>query len=302
MASKKRGQTQPPAPNMADDDKECEFAYADGAVEMQVMINSGGAERFRQVTNLTITIDSTTWTDLEDDDWAFALSLYKPCCDCLEHITINIQGSNLFTRLNYIKPLFQTTTEVFSTVGETTAPVCDNHSPTYKATTRKKNAQTTSQSPDSTTVTKYAHRPIPISSVPIYIAGEKAIIAALKALGPIPLITITGPMELSLRRELIASLNPSWQISTHCLAQYGLEADDATKVVETEALEATTVRTGQKMCQVGPTLYQDSEDFGTTKTRRTGSLYGLPATFVVPTGKAGRVVLGWKAGRTWRGP
>lgn len=301
MASKKRGQIRTPASDMAEDNKRCEFAYADGAVEMQVMISSGGAERFRQVTDLTITIDGTTWTDIEDDDWSFALGAYQSCCDRLEHITIIIQGSTLFTRLNYIKPLFHTTTEVFSNIIDAEDPDCDNHSPTFRAGRKNVN-----QPSPRSVVTKYTNRSVPITNVAIHIAGEKAIITALKAFSPIPRISIIGPMELSLRRELISSLNPNWQASPHCVAQYGLKPADAAKVAKTETLEAATIHTGYKMCPIGPNLTQDGEDFGatkfTTKTRNAENLYGMPASFVVPTGKAGRVVLGWKAGKTWRGP
>lgn len=266
----------------------------------------GGSEVASKIKHLKITIDSSGWTDVEDDTWCMALGAFAPHSKNLEHLHITIKGSVLFTQFNYIRPALHTMVafgydpdERSSDSEASDAASSSEVKPPYKRPPKLQEIP----SPTSKFKTlKYTKRAVPYEKVGLHMA-EKAIVSALLSLRkPIPCITIQGPMELGLRRCLIATLNPEWTTSAHCYAQAGYAPADSKVVEETERREELILSTGSDMVKIGLNAGSghDGEDFGTAKGRSRYSHAGM----VVPTSKAGRQAYGWKATsvRAWKGP
>lgn len=79
------------------------FAYQKGAYELSALMISEDPNAQRQITHLRIIIDGSTWTDGEDDAWCYALSLFGPESEKLQHLTLVIEGDTLFTERTFWK-------------------------------------------------------------------------------------------------------------------------------------------------------------------------------------------------------
>jgi hypothetical protein len=82
------------------------FAYATGAERFFSLKRLD----YEHITHLTITVDASKWTDYEDDMWTFGLAGVA-CNNNLTHLTLNIEGANLFTEDNYMAPVIWSSEE-----------------------------------------------------------------------------------------------------------------------------------------------------------------------------------------------
>lgn len=136
---------------------------------------------------------------------------------------------------------------------------------------------------------------------------EKAIVPALIDLfkdrtSPLGFITIQGPMELSLRRHIISSINPAYMSFTILRAEAGYSIHDNVQVSQVQAWEAS-----------GPELVflkkgvQDPGDLGqwNKESVKDVNMHAL-GEWLVPSGKGARGVWGWRVGgprvKVWKGP
>jgi len=276
------------------------------------LATAGRTDDLRRITDLKVVIDGSNWTDTTDDIMSIGLRTFAPFSDNLEHLHIVINGPFLFTRFNYIKPIVQDQVAFGVLRRESESDSGDSsHQPqTPKAKGPQKKAnklhEVTEKTKATLKVKEYKTRMVDAKDLDLHITAEKAIISALLCLKkPVSRISIHGYMELSLRRHLIAMLNPDWITSTHCHAHAGYAATDLIMVEDAEEQEKLCLETGREMVpmKAGATdILQDGEDFGMIKSQDT-TTYGWPG-WVVPTGKAGRQVHGWKAAavHAWKGP
>ncbi|KAL1311025.1 hypothetical protein AAFC00_001243 [Neodothiora populina] len=273
--------------------------FKDDAEVFYVRIITGGSEEIKQITHLSLIIDSDTFFDDEDDTWSTMLRAYAPLSQRLTHLTIVVKGANLFTRSNYIKPLlydmasFGYTEDFASECGG--ADVLEQD---YKKDSRKIEQLLPNGEGN---VTKYQRRAIGSDQVNLHVTGEKAIVTAIVNLQlPIPHVTIYGYMEYGLRSYLVQTLNPEWEQDEDCLIQLGYVADDFEDVQEAIHHEEECLIAGTHMVRISPVTEPDEmEHFNGPRLGRD-NLIGWPLL----TGRALRQVYGWRGEtlRAWKGP
>lgn len=260
-------------------------------------------EKARALTELRIVIDGSNWTDYQDDIWAMALRAYAPLSNNLVHLQIIVTGSVLFTQFNYIKPVISTMVPFGIPVGDSDSESSTSDSPgsAQSGTPSGRNKKTQAM-PSPTTfrnpITRYNKRVVPQEKLAFHLTGQKAIITALLGLAkPIPVITIEGPMEMAVRRNLIMALNPRWESSEHCQEQMGYDPNDCDAVEEAEKHEQEMMSTGTEMVRLRSSdSADDADDFHLTASAR-------PTNWEVLTGIAGRQAYGWKTTTSaWMGP
>lgn len=259
------------------------------------------------------------------------LATFKPLSQKVAHLSIHIKGNILFTRHNYVKPEIHINEEVLAVKGKgkglehdlgpyNAAPVSNDNKadPLKKPKFTRSSMNSTANAdwlpsslntPAAETAKKgssYITKKVPSHLINLHIY-EKAIIPALIDLfkdrpSPLAFITIQGPMELSLRRHIISSINPSFMSSMILLNEAGYSINDEPQVSQVQAWEAS-----------GPELVflkkgiQDPDDFGqwNKKSMEDVNMHAL-GEWIVPSGKGARGVWGWRVGgprvKVWRGP
>jgi hypothetical protein len=247
----------------------------------------------------------------------------------LNQVTIIIRGTHLFTRNNYIKPaIFYSEVVTPGTKEkkeeekvenkddpETEEEVAPSSNKSKKSKKSKKKKQTRSAAGPSTstpapapvvdkTHDRLVMRRLPANKVDLYIyekAMIKLMITTLSANGrQIPTITIRGPMELALRRDIIIGLNHNFFSDPILRAEAGFAPEDRARVAPAEAWE----RSHPEMRCIGE-YKQNPDDFGlwNKTTLEEVNKHGL-TEWVVPTGKGGRTVMGFRvsSSKVWKGP
>lgn len=152
----------------------------------------------------------------------------------------------------------------------------------------------------------YVTKKVPSHFINLHIY-EKAIVPALINIfrdrtSPLDFITIQGPMELSLRRHIISSINPAFMSSMILHTEAGYSIHDNAQISQVQAWEAS-----------GPELVflkkgiQDPDDFGqwNKESMADVNMHAL-GEWIVPSGKGARGVWGWRVGgprvKVWKGP
>jgi hypothetical protein len=250
------------------------------------------------------------------------------------HLSIYIEGPNVFTRNNYVKPEITIQEEVLPVQGKGKGldhelglhypvPVHDDDlekppskKPKFTRSTMNSTANAdfmpaslnTPAAPPTKKGPTYITKKVPSHLINLHIY-EKAIIPALinvfKNHSPrLSFITIQGPMELSLRRHIISSINPSFMSNTTLNTEAGYAPTDAAAIAEVQTWEA-----GHPEMALLRRGVQDPDDFGQWNKQATGmqsvNMHGL-GEWIVPSGKGARGVWGWKTQgpgvKVWRGP
>ena len=248
----------------------------------------------------------------------------------VDHLSIHLEGSYVFTRNNYVKPEITVQEEVLPVQGRGKgldhelgfhypAPVPDDKVEEHLAKKPKFTRSTMNSSanadfmpaslntpPAGPKGSYYRTKKHPSHLINLHIY-EKAFIPTLinvfkdRTL-PLPYITIQGPMELSLRRHIISSINPHY-LSNHVLrAESGNSPADAAAVAEVQAWEASHPE--MVLLRRG---IQDPDDFSQWERQKDGEahMHNL-GEWIVPSGKGGRGVWGWRTQgpgvKVWRGP
>lgn len=163
----------------------------------------------------------------------------------------------------------------------------------------------------------YRYKKLPIDGGALPQVYPKAVVFALEALAPVRWVSIAGPMEVELRRKLVTRLVPDWESQNGGWnrMQLGLVESLSAEVYEADVREREGRSTGEGLRPLsgfsGPggvsqaSERQDEEDFGGRKGKGYGMVqgmqFGMPRGWVVPTGKAGRVMMGWDARKAWMG-
>lgn len=294
----------------------------DEATAVMTQIESGGADEFARTTHLELVIDSSDFGDWEDDVWCMFFRTFAPLSANLNHLTIIIRGNVLFTRNNYIKPQVFYSEEVVparkeedkgtpikeespesndESANEPAAPLSKKQQKKLKkaahgkatrssgAAIKKEETTSAAKSPTSPKFKTVQRSPYAIE---LHI-HEKLLVAQLLTLHkPIPRINIRGPMELSLRRYLISSLNTDWNSNPQLITEAGFGARDSARVAEVEAWEQSVPE--MKCIEDG----KGGEEFAAFK--------GGMGRWVVPTGKGGRMLMGYRTNSIgtmwWKGP
>lgn len=285
----------------------------DQANDFFTRVSTGDDDQISKITNLTIVIDGSSWTDYQDDIWSIALRAFAPYSQNLQCLEIIIRGNNLFTRYNYIKPIISSRVP-FGYVEEDSSSSSDDYFDTPRSLRRsKKRPQKPKrlqemQSPTSKTPElKYNKRFVPAEHIEMHITREKAIISAILSLHkPINMVAIRGYMELGLRRNLISTLNPNWNESTVCLTHSGFDSVDIHETDEVDRREEEFLKSEESMVKIGAAdalQLQDDVDFDEFAAQEESGCKKA-AKKDVPTGKAGRQVYGWRATAVgaWKGP
>jgi hypothetical protein len=251
------------------------------------------------------------------------------------HLSIYIEGANVFTRNNYVRPEITIQEEVLPVQGKGkgldhelglhyTAPIPNDEHEDYpskkpKFTRSSMNStanadfmlaslNTPAATPANNKGSTYITKKVPSHLINLHIY-EKAIIPALINVfkgrnPPLPFITIQGPMELSLRRHIIGSLNPSYLSNNILHTEAGHAPNDAPAITQVQTWEAS--RPEMALLRRG---VQDPDDFGQWEKQKTGmqsvNMHGL-GEWIVPSGKGARGVWGWRAQgpgvKVWSGP
>ncbi|CAD0107477.1 unnamed protein product [Aureobasidium uvarum] len=283
--------------------------------EFMDQINTDGSDDFLKTNHLKLVINSSDFGDWEDDS------------------CIYIKGTNLFTRHNYVKPEITIQEEVPLPVkgkGKgvdadlgpyNSAPAFDGNNegaakkPKFTRSSMNSTANADFIPPSLTTLTadtsskrgpSYTTKKIPSPKINIHVY-EKAIIPAIIDMfanrdPPLAFITIQGPMQLSLRRHIISSINPGYMSSLSLLTEAGHHYLDNAAVHPVELWEAhnpevTFLKRG----------IQDPEDFGQWRKHslKDCNMHGL-GEWIVPSGKGARGIWGWRVNapgvKVWRGP
>ncbi|KAF1356590.1 hypothetical protein BDV97DRAFT_417942 [Delphinella strobiligena] len=283
----------------------CEvIEYEDGATAFFMLIATGGEEDIRKITDLKLVIDSSNWSDFEDDIWGVALQAYAPLSEKLEHLQIEIKGKVLFTRLNYSKPIMYRSVPYGYPEGDsdsdsdsgTPSPPAKSSSLKPKTTAsdtkprpKKAKNMTELDSPSRSSVKAYKQRVIPPDTITMHVADKAFIPSLLNLHKPIPRITIQGPMSIDLRRHLIEKLNPDWKNSPQLTLQAGYGPADSDDVKRTLKFETECLDKAANAIKVAVTGEDEAKE---DKDKSAGK------------GCWQRCVYGWRADAVhgWKGP
>lgn len=248
----------------------------------------------------------------------------------VNHLSIHIEGPNVFTRNNYVKPEITVQEEVLPVQGNGRgldhelglhypAPVPDDKVEEHLAKKPKFTRSTMNSSANADFMPASLNTPAAPPKASYYVTKkypshlinlhiyEKAIIPALinifkNRTPPLPYITIQGPMELSLRRHIISSINPRYLSNVVLRAEYGNSPADAAAIAAVETWEASH----PEMVRLRRGV-QDPEDFSQWERQKDGEahMHNL-GEWIVPSGKGARGVWGWRTQgpgvKVWRGP
>lgn len=295
------------------------FAHAEGAQALFDLMVAKDDNAIKHLTELTIIINGPSWTDYEDDLWASALNAFRSRSHKLKHLKIVIQGNELFTHTTLVKPVI-TTSEPAPSVKRKKAHFFDDNlevaqSPATRSGNATKRPQTTNAitisdddetrtrpsrfalSEPSTHPDKYITRRLLHTEVSGNFYAKSFIDILLTFTTPsLTRLTLRGPIAITLRWELLNHLIPTWRSDPYTSAQGGCTdelCDEVLAIWKAEEARLAREVTYQKVG--GENGRQDEEDF------MEGG-FGMAGSWIVPTGKAGRVVLGLLGQKAWRGP